>query len=243
MILTAHQPVYLPWLGLFHKIALADTFVLYDDVQYLRGDWNNRNKIKTAGGPIWLTIPVVHSDLATTLHEIEIDNRKPWRRKHWRTIRESYAHAPYFAQLAPFLEQTYAREWQLLSQLCEHILLFFIFQLGIDVHYLRASELKLEGRNSDRVLDLCKKLKADVFIFGALGRNYARVDDFEKENIDVVFQDYLHPAYPQQHGPFLSHLSVLDLVANCGPRSLEVLMSGNVGREQLLKSTLTRTTS
>src|SRR5690242_8703212 len=235
MILTAHQPVYLPWLGLFHKIALADTFVLYDDVQYLRGNWNNRNKIKTAAGETWLTVPVVHSELATTLHEIEIDNRKPWRRKHWRTIRESYAHVPYFAKLAPFLEESYSREWQFLWELCEHMLLFFLRQLGIEVSYLRASELKLQGRKSDRVLDLCKKLGADVFIFGALGRDYARIDDFESANIEVVFQDYVHPSYPQQHGGFVSHLSLLDLLANCGPRSCEILMSGNLSRERLLK--------
>src|SRR5438105_15772232 len=105
MILTAHQPVYLPWLGLFHKIALADLFVSYDQVQYLSYDWNNRNRVKTANGPVWLTVPVLRKGhLQKRICDLEISYARPWAQKHWRTIREAYGRAPYFDCYAEFLE-------------------------------------------------------------------------------------------------------------------------------------------
>ena len=108
MILTAHQPVYLPWLGLFHKIAMADLFISFDQVQYLKKDWNNRNKIKSYKGPIWLTVPVLSKGhYQKCICDIEINNSLPWARKHWRTINTSYAKAPYFRKYADFFEDLY----------------------------------------------------------------------------------------------------------------------------------------
>lgn len=225
MILTAHQPVYLPWLGLFHKIASADTFVSFDEVQYLPRDWNNRNKIKTASGAIWLTVPVLtKGHREKPIREIEINNREPWRRKHWNAISLNYRKAPFFAQYEEFLRSVYQREWQWLWELNEHMLRWFLEVLGINVRFLRASELGLVGAKSDVVLDMCRKLGAKTYIFGALGRDYARVEDFQRAGIEVVFQEYRHPEYSQLHGAFISHLSLLDLLFNCGPKSLEILM-------------------
>ncbi|MBZ5647596.1 MAG: WbqC family protein [Acidobacteriia bacterium] len=225
VILTAHQPVYLPWLGLFHKIASADTFVSFDEVQYLPRDWNNRNKIKTASGAIWLTVPVLtKGHREKPIREIEINNREPWRRKHWNAISLNYRKAPFFAQYEEFLRSVYQREWQWLWELNEHMLRWFLEVLGINVRFLRASELGLVGAKSDVVLDMCRKLGAKTYIFGALGRDYARVEDFQRAGIEVVFQEYRHPEYSQLHGAFISHLSLLDLLFNCGPKSLEILM-------------------
>jgi len=240
LVLTAHQPVYLPWLGLFHKIALADTFVWFDGVQYLTKDWNNRNKVKTAAGEIWLTVPVLTAGhREKSIRDIEINNREPWRRKHWRSIHLSYGKARFFDRYAPFLEEVYGREWQYLSVLNQHMLVWFLKELGIAVEFLRASDLELEGVKSNLVLDMCERLKASVYIFGALGKNYARVEDFTGRGIRVVFQDYVHPRYPQQHGPFASHLSVLDLMMNCGPESLGVIMDGNLSRDEVRRVSIT----
>lgn len=232
MILTAHQPVYLPWLGLFHKIARADTFVSFNRVQYLPKDWNNRNKIKTSAGSIWLTVPVLksgHRDKG--IDEIEINNAIPWRRKHWRSICLNYSQAPFFGKYAPYLEGVYETDWRYLTDLNEAMLQWFLDILGISVEFLKASNLELQGTKSDLVVDMCQQLSADAYIFGALGRDYAKVEDFESRGIKVVFQDYNHPEYPQLHGPFISHLSVLDLLFNCGPKSLDILMTG---QEQLV---------
>ena len=225
MILTAHQPVYLPWLGLFHKIALCDTYVFLDSVKYLKQDWNNRNKIKGAAGPMWLTVPVATGGTDNILlPDVRISNEHNWRVKHWRSIRSCYGRAPYFEQYAPFLEDVYRRKWEFLNELNLHVLRWSLEVLGIKTRFLRASELDLEGAKSDLVLDMCRKLGAKTYIFGALGRDYAQVADFERAGVDVMFQDYRHPRYPQLHGDFISHLSIIDLLFNCGPKSLEILM-------------------
>ena len=227
MILTAHQPVYLPWLGLFHKIALSDTFVSFNQVQYLPKDWNNRNKIKTSNGSTWLTVPVLTSGhREKPISEIEINNAVPWRRKHWRSISLTYSNAPYFQTYAPFLEEVYATEWRYLTELNEHMLLWFLETLGIQVQFLKASDLSFEGAKSELVLNMCKELGAETYIFGALGKDYAEVEKFEETGIRVMFQEYQHPIYPQQGADFVSNLSVLDLLFNCGPQALEILMNG-----------------
>lgn len=226
MVLTAHQPVYLPWLGLFHKIAQAETFVSFDEVQYLPKDWNNRNRLKTSDGPIWLTVPVLRKGhRERPIRAIEINNALPWRRKHWASIRASYARAPYFDEHARFLEDTYAREWTTLAELNEHLLLGFLDALGIEVRFLRASDFDFQGQKSELVLDMCRRLGATTYVFGALGRDYADVEAFERERVQVRFQDYRHPEYPQLHGSFVPYLSVVDLLFNCGPASLEILLS------------------
>ena len=234
MVLSAHQPVYLPWLGLFHKVALADTFVWFDDVQYLPKDWNNRNKIKTAAGATWLTVPVEsQGHREKPIRDIRINNREPWRRKHWRSILLNYKSAPYFDSYGGFLEDVYAREWEYLSELNEYMFRWFLSVLGIEVTLLRASELNLEGKKSDLVLDMCQRLKADVYIFGALGRDYAETEKFARAGVQVIFQEYTHPVYPQLHGDFISHLCILDLLFNCGGESRPILMSGNLTPAEL----------
>lgn len=226
-VLTAHQPVYLPWLGLFHKIALARTFVSFNRVQYLPKDWNNRNRIKTASGPIWLTVPVLKKGYREKpLDEIEINNQLPWRRKHWNALTLNYGRARYFDDYAGFFEGVYARDWRLLAELDEYMLEWFLATLGIEVRLLRASDFDFRGTKSELVLDMCRQLNADVYVFGALGRDYANVEAFEAAGVEVVFQNYQHPDYPQLHGTFEPYLSVVDLLFNCGPSSLDVIMSG-----------------
>ncbi len=231
MILTAHQPAYIPWLGLLHKIALSDMFCLFDDVQYLKKEWMNRNRIKTAQGPIWLTVPVLnkgHYDLKCK--DVQINDALPWRRKHWHSILSAYGKAPYFKSYADFFEDVYSKNWTHLSALNEHILRFLLDAFSIKVAWVRASDSHFEGKGSDLVLDMCHRLKADIYIFGAMGRNYAQMDDFRKAGISVYFQDYRHPSYRHLWGEFVSHLSALDLLFNHGSASGEILMAGNINR-------------
>jgi WbqC-like protein family len=227
MVLTAHQPVYLPWLGLFHKISLADRFVSFDRVQYLPKDWNNRNRVKTANGPIWLSVPVhKHGHRDKPLAEIEIDNRTPWQRKHLRSLEHGYAKAPHFGEYRDFFEDVYSREWTHLAALDDHMLRWFLDTLGIDVAFERASDHDFRGAKSELVLDMCRTLGAERYVFGAHGRDYADVDAFAAAGIEVVFQDYRHPVYPQLHGDFEPYLSIVDLLFNCGDASLEILLGG-----------------
>lgn len=235
MILTAHQPVYLPWMGLFHKIALADTYVSFNQVQYLPKDWNNRNKIKTANGVIWLTVPVLKSGhRKKRLTEIKINNDFPWARKHWKSILQNYSKAPYFKSYADFFEDIYLKKsWEYLCELNDYMLRWFLETLSIRIKFADAREYNFEGEKSELVLDMCLKLNAKLYIFGALGRDYAETKNFQKKNISVYFQDYNHPHYPQLHGNIQTHLSVVDWLFNCGQNSLEIIMSGNVNKDDL----------
>ena len=235
MILTAHQPVYLPWLGLFHKISLAETFVYFDQVQYLPKDWMNRNKIRTKSGSIWLTVPVLrkgYRDLKTS--EIEINNSTNWQKKHLRSISLNYKKSPYFENYIPFFEDVYSRKWEFLGDLNEYMLKWFLDELGIKVNFLNAKNFKFQGEKSSLILNMCKKLDASTYIFGTLGKDYANVHEFEKNNVKLIFQDYNHPKYSQLYSEFVSHLSVIDLLFNHGPKSLEIILSNNISQKSII---------
>jgi len=237
LILTAHQPAYLPWLGLFHKIALADTFVSFNQVQYLPKDWNNRNIIKTAHGAIWLTVPVLKSGHREKVFtDIEINNNILWQKKHWKSIFQNYQNTSHFNEYIDFFEEIYLKnKWKYLADLNDYMLLWFLETLGIEVNFVDARYMYFQGKKNDLVLDMCVKMSADIYIFGKLGKDYADIKKFEQKSINVHFQDYNHPVYPQQKGEFISHLSVIDLLFNCGPLSLDIIMANNLTKDQLVE--------
>lgn len=239
-IITGHQPVYLPWLGLFHKISLADAFVVMDDVQYLQQDWNNRNQIKGPSGAFWLSVPVKLADSSSKLlKDIRIDwegwdSKRHWQLAHWRSLQMCYSRAKYWTDYAPFFEELYTSgPWKWLCEINEQLLHFFLQQLGIEVEFVRASEYGFSGMKSDLVLDHCRKLDAEMCVLGAQGKDYVQEQDFADEGVSVYYQNYQHPVYPQRFGEFISHLSAVDLLLNCGPDSLSILISGNVDRADL----------
>jgi hypothetical protein len=238
MILTAHQPVYLPWLGLFHKIALADRFVCYDHVARSHYDYTARNQIRTANGSTTLIVPLRKSKESTQpLKDVRIDTSLPWRKKHWKTIENAYRKAPYYDAYAPFLGRFYEHEWAFVTEMNTALLSWLLDALGIPREIESSSALQIEREKSEGVLEMSLKLKAKIFIFGALGRDYADVERFRASGVEPVFQDYRHPTYQQLHGEFASHLSVIDLLFNCGPQSLAILQADNLSRHDLERGT------
>ncbi len=228
MILTAHQPTYLPWLGLFNKIHYSDCFVLFDTVQYLPKEWMNRNKIKTVNGEMYLTVPVQKKGFLKKMNkEIKVDNSNNWQRKHLKSIFINYKDTKYFNDYFPFFEDVYTKKWDYLCELNTFILENLLDFLSIKIKILKLSELNLEGTKSDLVLNLCKKLNAKTFIFGEQGKNYADINKFNQNNITVMFQKYTHPKYNQNFKNFLSNMSVIDLIFNCGKNSLEIINKEN----------------
>lgn len=239
-IISGHQPVYLPWLGLFHKIQLCDVFVFMDDVQYLRQDWNNRNRIKGPQGAFWLTVPIaLKASASETLKDIRIvqddwGGKNNWQQAHWKSIESCYRRAPYWELYADELRSLYLEHrWDFLSPLNESLLQFFLRALGMDVRVIRGSEAGFEGQKSDLVLDHCRKLGGDFCVLGTHGRDYLDEEKFKAARIGFYYQGYQHPAYPQMFGDFLSHLSTLDLLFNCGPDSKEILLSGNMSKNDM----------
>jgi len=228
MILTAHQPVYIPWLGLFHKIFLADKFCVFDIAQYQIKDYNNRNLIKTHTGPIWLSVPVESKNhFQKKICDIKIVNNG-WNKKHFKSIEQSYRNAMFYKENIGGIEKILMTKYEYLTDLNTDILRFMLTAFDINVPIVKASDYEFTGAKSDLVLDMCVKLNADKYIFGSQGRNYADVASFNNKNIGIYFQDYIHPEYKQLHGQFAPYMSALDLLFNEGPNSKEILLSGNI---------------
>jgi len=231
VILTAHQPVYLPWLGLYHKIALADNFCIFDIAQYQNKDFNNRNRIKTNAGSIWLSVPVESKGhYEKSLKDIKIVNNG-WNRKHFKSIDLAYRKAPFYSKYIDQLEfLLLGNSYTYLADLNFSTLEFGLKSLGIDLPILTASNFAFEGVKSDLVLDMCRKLGANNYLFGTQGKDYADISSFIKSNVKPYFQEYIHPVYPQLHGEFEPYMSIIDLLFNVGDKSLSVVMSGNISR-------------
>jgi len=236
-ILTAHQPLYLPWIGFFHKVSMSDIFCMWDDVQFSPTDYIHRNRIKGPNGWIWLTVPVhTHGHRDMTIREMPIDNSQNWRRIHWNSIQVSYgSKAPYYDSYSDFFEDAYQKNWERIADLDEYLLRYLLKELGISVEFLKASDHRFEGKKSDRVLDMCLRLGADVYIFGELGEEYADTDEFAAQGVKVYFQNYRHPVYPQLYGDFVSHLSAIDLLFCFGEKARDILTKKNPTRQDLIK--------
>jgi hypothetical protein len=240
-IVSGHQPAYLPWLGLLHKASLADVFIYMDDVQYLEADWQNRNRIKVSKDAwTWLTVPVdLKGSPSRRISDILIkqESGRPeerWNLRHWRALQTSYARAPYFEQYRGFFQTLLLeRSWERLSDLNLAILRQAFEWFGIRTELVIASQQGFTGRKSDLVLEHALRFNAGTVITGTMGRDYIDVPSFSERRIRVVFQDYRHPTYEQRFGTFISHLSFVDLLFNCGPRSAEMAFAGNLGRSDL----------
>lgn len=215
MIITAHQPAYLPWLGYFDKIKRSDVYVYMDNVQYEVRSFINRNKIKTPNGDLWITIPVKskgHREL--TLNQIQVSDEIDWKKDHLKSIYLNYKKAPGFEGKYLALERLYSHEHIFLTDVCIEHTKFWMDQLGITTPIYRLSDLSIDSKKSDLILDICNHFKADLYISGALGKDYLDGAQFENAGIKIEYQNYQHPVYPQLWGGFLSHMSILDFWMN-----------------------------
>jgi hypothetical protein len=226
MIVGILQPGYLPWLGFFEQMYRSDIFVIYDDVQYDKESWRNRNRIKTVNGAQWLTVPVlIKFNEHTLINEVKINNEANWRKKHLFSIRQNYSKAPYYRLYSSIFEEAYATDWEYLIDLDIHFIFKLAEVIGIDTGKItRSSTLGVIGDRIERLIKICKKFNADTFYEGASGKNYVEKEAFSKEGIRVIFQDYRHPIYDQLYGDFIPYLSVIDLLFNQGEKSLLILM-------------------
>jgi len=220
--LAVLQPGYLPWLGFFDQMRRADVFVYYDDVQFDKHGWRNRNRIKCTQGVQWLSVPVHHRG-RPSIAEVEIDNSRQWARKHLATLRQCYAAAPHLEPYLSELSDLLERPWVLLVDLDLALTALLAQWLEIRTPVALASQLGVGGSRTDRLVALCKHFGADRYRSGDAARSYLDVRAFEREGIAVEWQNLDHPVYPQLHGAFVSHLSVIDVILNCGELSRRIL--------------------
>lgn len=219
------QPGYLPWLGFFEQMYKSDVFVIYDDVQYDKEGWRNRNRIKTANGAQWLTVPV-HVKLSQhpLINEVLINNKENWMKKHFTAIKLNYSKAPYFKDYIGIFEDAYSRKWEYLIDIDMHFIVRLAECLGIyNKRIVRSSNLAVQGDRIERLVKICKNFNGDIFYEGASGRDYVDETIFFQHGIKVEFQEYRHPTYHQLYGEFIPYLSVIDLLFNQGKASLEIL--------------------
>jgi hypothetical protein len=210
------QSNYIPWRGYFDIMHDADVFVFYDDVQYTVNDWRNRNRVKTANGVVWLTIPVGDQNDRRICDVVLRD--QSWLRKHWMTIEQSYRAAPGCARYQDFFRSFYTRPWDSLSVLNQTMIRAIATDvLGVRTRMLDSRDFDLEGKGSDRLLMLLKKIGATDYISGPRAQGYLDADWYAQNGVRVHWKDYSrYPEYPQLHGAYEPNLSIVDLLLNCG---------------------------
>ena len=218
------QSSYIPWKGVFDLAHRVDRFVWLDDVQYTRQDWRNRNRIKTPQGTRWLTIPC-DGGINKRLDEVSISDRG-WSDSHWGAICRSYQESPHFDWCAPVLEDLYASatDPSLHRTTRRFVERIAVELLGIDVEFDDSIRYPSEGRAQERLLDILEPLGATTYVSGPAAKSYIEESEFARRDIDLQWMDYeKYPEYPQTHGPFDHHVSIIDLLACVGPMAPEYI--------------------
>jgi hypothetical protein len=211
------QSNYVPWRGYFDLIGSVDEFVLLDDVQYTRRDWRNRNRIKTAQGTRWLSVPLnVKGNYTAPICEMEVAD-PGWAEAHWDTVRQAYAKAPGFDANGALVREAYETIGSpRLSAINEHLLEWFARRLGIETPLRCSVDLDPQGSKTDRLVDLCKKVGATEYVSGPGARAYLEEERFAERGIAVSWFEYgPYPEYEQVHPPFDPQVSILDVLL-CG---------------------------
>jgi len=223
-----HQPNFFPYSGFFHKLSLADTFVIMDNTQYDK-KFTNRNKIIVPNGWIWITVPIKkeHKFLPNKL--VEINNEIDWKRIHWKQIHRSYANAKFFNLYKDYFDYLYQKNWDFLFELNFETLTKTIEWLGLKIEIIKESELNVKGTSTERLVNICKSIGADTYVSGIGGQDYMDEDLFQKNKIKLEYKQFSHPVYTQHlSNTFIPNLSVIDLLANVGPDSLQLLSKQTV---------------
>lgn len=219
------QPSYIPWRGYFDQIRRADLFIFYDDVQYDKHGWRNRNQIKTAQGRQWLTIPV-HSKGATdgvAIKDVRIDWSKPWAKNHLKALTISYSKAPHFASYAPWLASVFERRDEFLADFTISLTIEIAREIGIaHTRFMRSSEIPgIDGQKTERLIQILKHVGAAHYISGPSARDYIEPEKFAAAKITLEYIQYNYPEYPQLYPPYDPFVTMLDLLFMTGPDALK----------------------
>jgi hypothetical protein len=219
------QPSYIPWRGYFDQIRRSDLFIFYDDVQYDKHGWRNRNQIKTAQGKQWLTIPVNSKGVTSgiPIKDVRIDWSKPWAKNHLKSMTVVYNKTPYFKEYLPLLESFYERRDEFLADFTIEFSIALACELGItSTRFMRSSEMtQVEGHKTDRVIDVLKRVGATHYICGPSARSYMEPEKFEEAGITFEYIEYNYPEYPQFYPPYDPYLTILDLLFMTGKDAIK----------------------
>jgi stalled ribosome rescue protein Dom34 len=229
MNIVISQPMYFPWVGMFEQIRQSDIFIYYDDVQFSKGSFTNRVQIKTdtKEGFGWLTVPLKNLNLGQNINEVEIDNQKNWKNQHIELLKQAYKNSPHKIEMLALVKQLFDNEYQTIATLSTESMNLVIdyFDLAKDKQFFISSQLDIGGSSSQRVFELVKYFKGTKYITGHGAKNYLDHQLFDNNNIQVHYMNYMRMAYPQLHGVFNPHITILDLIANVGKAGLQYIIS------------------
>jgi hypothetical protein len=225
------QPLYLPWSGFFEMIASSNTYVALDHVKFEPSSWQSRNRLKGPNGTFLITVPTLRADgRSDRICDRRIDHRQPWAMKHLKSLEFAYKRAPHFDRYYAGIKQVMDGKQDKIADLNISLIRLLMNHLGLDRRIIRSSELPLGddaalGKN-ERLIHMMRIIGAKQFYEGALGKRFIDREKFLREGMDVRFQEYCPPVYPQQYGEFAPYISVVDLLFNCGEESLAILRKG-----------------
>jgi len=229
VIVACHQPNFLPWTGFFYKALLADLVVLLDNVQFARGfTWVNRNRLKCDQGELWLTVPVKKRGRGLQkINDVEVVDEGNWPRRFFQGISQNYTHAPYFNEHRAFLKDLMQVRWEKLVDLNVAAIHYLAGSLGIGNKIVLQSSLQIQSQSSELLVKIAKETGADVYLAPLVTKKYVDENLFAQQGITIQFFQFIPPVYPQLWGEFIYNLSALDLLLNCGGKSLEVIKKYN----------------
>ncbi len=222
MRVTIHQPQFLPWLGYLDKIDQADLFIMLDTVQFKKNEWQNRNRIRTAKGWQWLTVPVLQH-FGQRIDEVLMNPTVTWKAQHLRALDMHYARAPYRNRYLAQLRELYSAPWNQLSDLNKATVQWLLKAFGITTPVHHASDYAARGEPTDRLIDLCQVVGATEYLAGPGAEHYMDKPRFESSGVRLDIQVFQHPIYRQTYEPFEPNLSALDLLLMQGPDALTTL--------------------
>jgi len=221
MIVGIHQPNYLPYLGFFDKIKKSDIFIIYDDAQFNKEDFQHRNRIRIFNGWKWLTVPVDKKYIPINKVKIK-DNVEitgiSWQDSHFRNLHDNYKEAEHYIDYENNLREIYEQKYKLLFDINMELIKFFIKAFNINTKIIFSSEFGFNTKSSSKLVDLVSAVGGDTYISGPMGKNYLELELFNEKNIKVEFQEFKHPVYKQQYDGFYPNMSAVDALFNIGPK-------------------------
>ena len=217
------QPGYMPNLGFFKKIQFSDIFVFLDDVQFSKDSFDNRNRIKTSLGVVWITVPLTRPVFERKINEVLISYETNWQNNHCNKIYENYESAPYFSSYWSDIEKILTHKYKKLIDLNFKLIEYFNHVLGITTKTIKSSKLVVTKTKTERLIEICSKLDATCYISGISGKDYLNEELFSNSGIKLIYENFIHPTYRQLHGNFIDNLSIIDLLMNEGPKSKKVI--------------------
>jgi hypothetical protein len=222
-----HQPDFAPYLGFFHRFLHADLYIVLDHVQFVTNtsrSWTHRDKIKTPNGERWLTLGVKKPKLGTPINQVELADSSDWVDANLSLLEQNYRKAPCYGEIMPQVETMYRTPCRLMAEFNLRSIDMLMDMLDTRIPYVFSSSLAPQGQKNELLIDLLRKVDATHYLSGTGARGYMEPERFSAAGIEVLWQDFQHPVYPQQFGGFLPYLSALDALFNCGASGIRHLL-------------------